>query len=149
MIALNEINYVSIDARGEHSILKINDEKFTKLKVLITGIEAFSGQFRGENFANLLNDILDYYKYRDSKESKPDAGIDTAQPEEYKIREVEVPKPNYSPVIIWAVIGIICLIWSHSGGKSHLVIRGSNISFGWLAIVYAVVKLIMISGKKK
>jgi len=50
---------------------------------------------------------------------------------------------NYFPGILWLVGGIICLVISHSGSEVHLVIKGTSISYGWLAVVIGVFRLLV------
>jgi len=50
---------------------------------------------------------------------------------------------NYLPGILWLVGGIICLVISHSGSEVHLVIKGTHISYGWLAVVIGVFRLLV------
>ena len=51
--------------------------------------------------------------------------------------------------IIWIVVGIGIIIYNASSTTSKLVIRGTGIDFGYLAIAVGVISLIVALVKKK
>ena len=65
--------------------------------------------------------------------------------------EKQAGSKSYTSGIIWIIIGVGLLIWSHSGAETHLIIRGTDhiinggISFGWLGIIYGIYDLIKTS----
>ncbi|MBN2093535.1 hypothetical protein JW964_28190 [candidate division KSB1 bacterium] len=44
--------------------------------------------------------------------------------------------------VIWILVGIVIIIYNHSGGDSRLVIRWTNLDLGYLVIAYGLFILI-------